>query len=80
MAELLDSFRRSPKIPADWRAKRQPGATLKAPIHNAKLRVFLQALLPGRWVKVYHYGVDGSEVHYCQHESGKVFDVEYHKA
>jgi hypothetical protein len=48
-------------------------------LKNSALRRALQAALPGRWVKVYHYGVDGSEVHYCQHESGKVFDVEYHE-
>ena len=79
MTELYDSFHESPNVPAGWRARPQPGATLKTALKNRSLRAFLRSLLPGTWVKVYHYGVDGSEVHYCQHESGKVFDVEYHK-
>jgi len=38
-------------------------------------------LLPSRlfsMMKVYHEGEDASTIHYCQHESGDVFDVEYH--
>jgi len=78
MAETFDSYRDSPKVPAGWRPRAQPGATVKQTIRNGQLRDFLRTVLPGRWQKVYHYGMDGSEVHYCQHESGKVFDVEYH--
>lgn len=78
MADLLNSFRDSPKVPLGWRPRRQPGATVKVSIHNQRLLAFLRGRLPGEWMKVYHYGIDGSEVHYCQHKSGKVFDVEYH--
>jgi hypothetical protein len=30
------------------------------------------------WYKVYHRGLDGSQLHYFQHQSGIVFDVEHH--
>jgi hypothetical protein len=79
MAEFHNAFRDSPNVPKNWKPKKQPGATLKVLVKNTVLRKFLQEKLPGRWVKVYHYGADGSEVHYCQHESGRVFDVEYHE-
>jgi hypothetical protein len=79
MAEFFDSFRESPKVPAGWKSRKQPGATIKVPLRNSALRKFLQEKIPGGWVKVYHHGADGSEIHYCQHASGKVFDVEYHE-
>jgi len=37
----------------------------------------LQDLLPGRWQKVYHYGRDGTEIHYFQHASGRVAMVKH---
>jgi hypothetical protein len=80
MPEFFDSFRDSPKVPAGWRPRSQPGATVKFPLTNVDLRRFLQSILPGRWVKVYHYGEDRSQIHYCQHESGKVFDVKFKPA
>ena len=79
MPEIFDSYRDSPKVPVGWRSKKPPGAIEKVPLNNTALKRFLQSLLPGRWVKVYHEGEDGSSVHYCQHESGKVFDVEFHR-
>jgi hypothetical protein len=77
VAELHDSYRDSPKVPAGWRPRDPPGAVFKEPINNFRLMKLLQSVLPGRWTKVYHYSADGSEVHYCQHESGKVFDVKF---
>jgi hypothetical protein len=78
MPELFSSYKDSPKVPRGWVPRQQPGALIKVPIKNELLKRQLQELLPGKWVKVYHYGSDGSEVHYCQHASGTVFDVEYH--
>jgi len=37
----------------------------------------LRATIPGKWTKVYLRGVDGSEVHYFAHASGKVFNVKH---
>lgn len=72
------SWRDSPKVPKGWEPKPAPGASVKVPLKNQRLLRALRAEKPGKWYKVYHYGKDGSEVHYCQHESGAVFDVEHH--
>jgi len=80
MAQVFRNFRDSPTVPPGWKARPQPGAVVKVPIKQVALLKFLQQQIPGRWMKVYHYGADGSEVHYCRHQSGPVFDVEYHAA
>ena len=77
MPEFFDSFRDSPKVQAGWRPRGQPGAVIKEHINNFRARKMLQSVLPGRWMKVYHYSDDDSQVHYFQHESGKVFDVKF---
>jgi hypothetical protein len=79
MAQLFDNYRKAPGLPKGWQPRAAPGAVRKIPIKNDQLRTFLQGILPGHWVKVYHYGADGSEIHYGQHASGQVFDVEYHQ-
>jgi hypothetical protein len=38
MPEFFNSFRDSPKVPSGWKARRQPGATLKVPLKNSALR------------------------------------------
>jgi hypothetical protein len=77
MLELLDSWRQSPRVPAQWRPRPQPGAIIKVSVKNTGALRELRKLLPGRWMKIYHYGVDGSAVHYFQHSSGKVASVKY---
>lgn len=47
-------------------------------IKNKALLRALREVKAGTWAKVYHYGKDGSEIHYCQHSSGLVLDVEHH--
>jgi hypothetical protein len=77
MIELHDSWRQSPAVPPKWRAAKPPGALRKVRIHNTMLLQELRNLLPGRWVKVYRYGEDGTEIHYCEHVSGKVANVKH---
>ena len=72
MVKLYDSWRDVPGIPADWRPMDPPGAIEKFRLNNHGLYKLLKQTLPGRWRKVYHKGRDGTELHYCQHESGKV--------
>jgi hypothetical protein len=75
--ELFDSWRQSPVVPADWLPVHPPGAISKVKIKNILLFRRLQDLLPGRWQKVYHYGRDGTEIHYFQHASGRVTMVKH---
>ena len=44
-------------------------------MNNRTLLAQLRSALPGQWHKIYHYGIDGTELHYFQHESGAVFNV-----
>jgi hypothetical protein len=48
---------------------------IKVPVRNKQLLAALRSVLAGKWVKVYRYGKDGTEVHYFEHASGKVFNV-----
>jgi hypothetical protein len=77
--QVYKSWRDSPKAPPGWTPKHPPGAVVKVKLKNKALLKQLQAVKPGRWYKVYHYGKDGSSIHYCQHASGDVFDVEHHR-
>lgn len=74
---LLDSWRESPNVPDAWVPADPPGAIVKVPIKNSQVLAVLRAELPGRWRKIYHRGADGTEVHYFQHESGKVAFVKH---
>ena len=74
---LLDSWRESERVPEGWRSAQPPGAVTKVGIKNRGLLNLFRKTLPGRWAKVYHKGMDGSEVHYFQHESGKVACVKF---
>jgi hypothetical protein len=73
------SWRDAPGIPNGWNPKHPPKLT-KVKIKNKGLLAALRATKPGRWFQVYHEAEDGSAIHYCQHESGDVFDVEHHPA
>lgn len=77
MLDLYDSWRESPNIPAGWRPRAQPNALLKVAVKNQGALHALRAIVPGKWYKVYHYGMDGSAIHYFQHASGKVAAVKY---
>ena len=77
MLHLSDSWRASKNVPEGWRPAPPPGAVTKVGIKNSGLLKVLKNTLPGRWVTVYHKGSDGSEMHYVQHESGKVACVKH---
>jgi hypothetical protein len=77
MIEFFNSWRESPKVPADWQPRLAPGAIVKQKVRDPGVLKVLREVLPGRWMKIYHYGRDGTEVHYHQHESGKVAFVKY---
>ena len=76
--ELYRSWRESPKVPLGWKPKSAPRHRLKLTVKNRELLALLRSHRPGRWHKIYHYGIDGSEIHYFEHQSGVVFDVEHH--
>ena len=77
MLRLLKSWTESDAAPDGWRSADPPGAIEKHPVKDTKVRALLKALLPGTWKKVYHKGLDGSELHYFQHESGAVAGVKH---
>ena len=62
-------------MPAGWRPLK--GGTTKVRINNRELLEDLRRKLPGEWKKVYRRGADGTEIHYFEHESGKVFNVKH---
>lgn len=77
MATLLDSWRESPNVPLGWTPADPPLAVTKVPVRNSRVLAVFRAKLAGRWMKVYHRGRDGSEMHYFQHASGKVAFVKH---
>ena len=64
----------SGSVPAGWTPTR--GGTLKYPVRNNRVLKYLRLLLPGRWQKVIKKGSSG-EVHYFEHQSGRVAGVKY---
>jgi hypothetical protein len=72
MVQFFNSWRESPDVPRGWQPAQPPGAVEKVRLNNRALAALLKQALPGRWQKVYHKGQDGTELHYCQHQSGKV--------
>jgi len=62
------------KVPRSWRPK--IGGTLKYPVRNQAVYRELRRLMEGRWRKVIKQGSSG-EVHYFEHESGRVAGVKY---
>jgi hypothetical protein len=71
---VYPNIRASGSVPKSWVP--QKGGALKYPVRNAALRAYLQLLLPGKWQKIIKSGSTG-EVHYFEHESGRVADVKF---
>jgi hypothetical protein len=61
-------------VPSEWQPVR--GGTIKYPIRNLALRSYLRELVPGKWLKTIKQGNIG-EVHYFEHESGRVAGVKF---
>jgi hypothetical protein len=61
-------------VPRNWAPSK--GGTLKYPVRNKAVLRELRRLLAGRWRKVIKQGKSG-EVHYFEHESGRVAGVKY---
>ncbi|NUO81638.1 hypothetical protein HUU05_16325 [candidate division KSB1 bacterium] len=64
----------SGKVPRSW--VRKIGGTLKCPVRNQAVYRELRRLAGGRWRKAIKQGNSG-EVHYFEHESGRVAGVKY---
>lgn len=75
MVKLYNSWKKAPSVPKGWKPAKSPGGLIKVPVKNKQLLEVLRQLLPGKWMKIYRYGQDGTEVHYFEHSSGKVCQV-----
>ena len=64
----------SGSVPEGWTPIR--GGALKYPVRNPAVLRELRRLCAGRWKKVIKQGNSG-EVHYFEHESGKVAGVKF---
>ena len=64
----------SGSVPSGWVPI--PRGTIKYPVRNHQLRLYLKQLLPGKWQKVIKKGSSG-DIHYLEHESGQVADVKF---
>ncbi len=71
---LYESIYASGRIPSGWTPIR--GGTIKYPARPA-IQHYLRTLLAGRWRKVVKQGTTG-EVHFFEHESGRVAGVKYY--
>jgi hypothetical protein len=72
---VYPSIGASGKVPAGWVPSRH--GTIKYSIRPPSMLRYLRTLLPGRWKKVIKKGTTG-EVHYFEHESGRVADVKFY--
>jgi hypothetical protein len=61
-------------VPHDWAPVR--GGTLKYPVRNRAVLRELRRLRSGRWKKVIKQGKVG-ELHYFEHESGRVAGIKF---
>lgn len=61
-------------VPRSWSPIK--GGTIKYPVRNKAVLRELRRLLAGKWRKVIRQGVPG-EVHYFEHESGRVAGVKF---
>ncbi|HZW34585.1 MAG TPA: hypothetical protein VFF52_27925 [Isosphaeraceae bacterium] len=64
----------SGSVPAGWVPI--PQGTIKSPVRNHQLRLYLKQLLPGKWQKVIKKGSSG-DIQYLEQESGQVADVKF---
>lgn len=71
---LYSDIYASGSVPQNWAPIK--GRTLKYPVHNKAVLRELRRLIAGRWRKVIKQGNFG-EVHYFEHESGRVAGVKY---
>ena len=71
---LYPSIYDSGSVPAGWTPV--PEGTIKYPVRNKRLLIYLRQLRPGRWKKIIKKGNPG-DVHYLEHESGAVADVKH---
>lgn len=74
---LYPNVHASGSVPTGWVPIK--GGTIKYPVRNDQLRLYLRGLLPGKWQKVIKKGNSG-EIHYFEHESGQVADVKFFPA
>jgi len=72
--DLHASVYASGVVPHEWAPVR--GSTLKYPVRNRAVLRELRRLRSGRWKKVIKQGNVG-EVHYFEHESGRVAGVKF---
>ena len=71
---IFDSLQKSGKIPYGWKAARQ--GIRKVRVKNLSILNALREHYSGEWSKVYHPGLDGTEMHYFEHgRTGKVWGV-----
>jgi hypothetical protein len=61
-------------VPDHWLPDKR--GTIKYPVRNLSVLLYLCQLLPGKWQKVIKNGNIG-EVHYFEHESGQVAGVKF---
>jgi hypothetical protein len=71
---LYSDIYASGSVPQSWAPMK--GGTLKYPVRNKAVLRELRRLFAGRWRKVIKQGNVG-EVHYFEHESGRVAGVKY---
>ncbi len=64
----------SGSVPTGWQPVKT--GTIKYPVRNAEVHRYLRQLLAGKWQKVIKLGNFG-EIHYFEHESGKVAGVKF---
>jgi hypothetical protein len=64
----------SGSVPGGWTPVK--GGTIKYPVRNDQVLEHLRQLLAGRWQKVIKKGNPG-EIHYFEHESGRVAGVKH---
>jgi hypothetical protein len=71
---LYPNVHASGSVPTGWVPIQ--GGTIKYPVRNDRLHLYLKGLLPGKWQKVIKKGNSG-DIHYFEHESGRVADVKF---
>jgi hypothetical protein len=72
--DIHDSLRKSGRIPVGWRPER--GGVRKVAIKNREILNALRQHHSGEWRKVYRRGIDGTEIHYFEHQAtGKVWGI-----
>lgn len=72
--DLYPNVQASGSVPTGWLPIK--GGTIKYPVRNARLHLYLKGLLSGKWQKVIKKGNSG-EIHDFEHESGQVADVKF---